>query len=134
MADIKIKLAGQEFTISPLTIRQCRDLRIGDTTTVQPAQGVGIWTNIYELSIKTIAIAISKNHPEVTEEKLWELETTENEIVEARRQILIHAGFRAPEPTIAELRAMVASMKNELADLEKTLAQREEKAKTTGEG
>lgn len=133
MADITIKLGEKKFNISSLTIRQSRDLRIGDATIVQPNDGAGIWTNVYDLCIKTIAVAIRESHPEVTEEDLWKIHTTENELAEARRAILVHAGFRAQEPSIAELRANVAKMKIELKELEETLEQRESKAKVTGE-
>jgi N-methylhydantoinase B/oxoprolinase/acetone carboxylase alpha subunit len=133
MADITITLGDKEFKISPLTIRQSLDLRIGDAT-VPKDDGTGGWTNTYDACIKTIAVAIREAHPEVTEDELWKIKTTENEIAAARKAILVHAGFRAPEPTIAELRAKVAAMKIELADLEKTLAERESKAKVTGEG
>jgi hypothetical protein len=133
MAEIKIKLADKEFTIGSLTIRQSRDLRIGDAT-LPKDDGAGGWITVYDISIKTIFIAIREAHPTVTEEDLWKIQCTEEEMAAARKAILVHAGFRAPEPSIAELRATVASMKIELADLEKTLAEREAKAKVTGEG
>ena len=134
MADLVIKLGEKEFKVDGLTIRQSRDLRIGDATILGKDDGLGGWSNVYDISIKTIAVAIRESHPDVTEEDLWKLHTTEEEIATARKAILVHAGFRQPEPTIAELRANVAAMKIDLAELEKTLAQRELKAKETGEG
>lgn len=133
MADVTIKLGEKEFTIASLTIRQSRDLRIGDNTP-QKDDGSAGWMNLYELCVKTIFIAVSAANPELKEEDLWNLSATEDEMAKARKAILIHAGFRSPEPTIAELRASVAAMKIELEGLEKTLAEREEKAKITGEG
>lgn len=130
MADITITLAGKEYKIGGLTIRQARDLRIGDATILKDTSSAG-WT--HEICINTIAIAIRENHPDVKEDDLWNLQTTEDEITDARKAILIHAGFRKPEPTIAELRSTVAAKKIELEELEKTLAQREAKAKETGE-
>jgi hypothetical protein len=127
-----IKLGGQEFTISPLTVGQSRDLRIGDAT-IPPDDGAGGWNNIYEVCIRTIAIAIRESHPEVTEEALWKLPASENEIAEARKAILVFAGFRSPEPSIAELRSIVGAKKAELEALQQTLAAREERAKVTGE-
>ena len=122
---VKIKLGEREFEIGGLTIRQCRDLRIGDATALAKDDGVGGWTNVYDVCIKTIAIAIHDSHPDVTEEDLWKLRATEDEIGVARKAILIKAGFRPPEPTIAEMRSTLAAKKNELAQLEKSLAERE---------
>jgi hypothetical protein len=133
MADIKIPFGGREFNIGVLTIRQSMDLRIGDAS-LPKDDGADGWRNSYDISIKTIAIAIRDTHPEVTEEDLWKMTATENEMGEARKAILVHAGFRAPEQSIAEMRATVALKKIELEDLEKNLAQRESKAKETGEG
>ena len=133
MADLTIKLADKEFKIGGLTIRQARDLRVGDAS-LPKDDGAGGWSNVYELAVKTILVAIREKHPQVTEEDLWNLPANENEMYEARKAILIHAGFRSPDPTIAELRAKVAAMKIDLAELEKSLAQRESKAKETGEG
>jgi hypothetical protein len=129
MADITITLAGQEYKIGGLTIRQARDLRVGDETIAKDAAPG--W--VYELCIKTIAVAIRETHPEIKEEDLWNMQTTEDEIADARNAILIHAGFRKGEKTIAQLRATLAAKKIELDELEKTLAQREAKAKETGE-
>lgn len=133
MADITIKLGKEEFKIGGLTIRQSRDLRIGDAQ-IPADDGAGGWSNVYDISIKTIAIAISETHPEVTEDMLWKIQSSEEEMATARKAILVHAGFRKPESSIAELRAEVASTKIQLDTLEKTLAEREEKAKVTGEG
>jgi hypothetical protein len=133
MADVTIKLGAKEFKINSLTIRQSRDLRVGDNTPAKD-DGVGGWMSLYELCMKTIFIAVSADNPELKEEDLWSLPATEDEMAEARKAILIHAGFRSPDPTIAELRATVAAKKIELEALEKTLAEREEKAKITGEG
>jgi hypothetical protein len=134
MADITIKLAGKEFKIGGLTIRQARDLRIGDATIVPKGIDGAFWTDLYDLCVKTVAIAIRETHPDVTEDELWKMKATEEEFAAARREILIHAGFRAAEPTIAELRSQVTTLKMELEQLEKTLTQREAKAKETGEG
>ncbi|HEX3948213.1 MAG TPA: hypothetical protein VHW95_00015 [Steroidobacteraceae bacterium] len=109
MSDINVKLGEKEFKIGPLTIRQQRDLRVSDAT-VPKDDGAGGWTNIYDLCIKTIAIAIREDHPGMSEEDLWKLQTSEEQIAEARSQILVHAGFRTPDhPTIAEPRATVAA-------------------------
>ena len=133
MTDISISLAGRTFPIGDLTLRQARDLRLGDAGTPLVQGSPDFWKNLYDLCIKTIAVAIRENSPEVTEDELWKLPATEEEMARARRMILEHAGFRSPEPTIAQLRSDIAAKKNELADLEATLLQREGKAKITGE-
>jgi hypothetical protein len=143
MSDTTIKLGEKEFKISPLTIRQSRDMRIGSAELKRLPGGEG-WASSYDVNIELIAIAIREDHPEVTKQQLWELRFTEKELGAAGDAILIHAGFASSDPTIAELRAKVTSLKKdvdfleksktELADLERTLAVREEKAKVTGEG
>lgn len=97
MSDITIKLGEKEFSIGPFTLRQSRDLRVSDAS-MPPDDGAGGWNNVYDICIKTIAIAIREAYPTVTEDDLWKLSTSEEEIAEARRQILVHAGFRAPGP------------------------------------
>jgi hypothetical protein len=133
MADITIKLADREFKISGLTIRQSCDLRIGEAK-LPDDDGAKGWANLYDLSIRTIAIAINEHHPDITEDELWKMRFSEKELTEARKAIAIHSGFRSPDPTIAELRATIAAKKIELTEMEKTLKDREDKAKVTGEG
>ena len=129
---MKISFAGREFEISHLTIRQSRDLRIGDVQA--PDDGAGGWKTLYDSCIAKIATAIREAHPEVTEAALWQMPIEENEMLEAVRSILVFAGFKTAEPSIAELRATVIAKKAELETLQQTLAAREEKAKVTGEG
>lgn len=130
---MKISLAGKEFEISHLTVRQSRDLRIGDIQ-ASPDDGAGGWKTLYDSCIAKIATAVREANPEVTEEALWQMPLDENEMLEATRAIMVFAGFKTAEPSIAELRATVVAKKAELATLEQTLAAREEKAKVTGEG
>jgi hypothetical protein len=130
---VSITLGGKEFQISRLTIRQSRDLRIGDAETL-PDDGVGGWTVLYDSCMRKISVATRASQPPVTEEELWQLQATEAEMLEACRKILVFAGFKEADQTIAELRAMVAAKKKELSALEQRLADREEKAKQTGEG
>lgn len=114
---VKVRLGDREFEIDGLTIRQCRDLRIGDATLMQRDDGAGGWSNVYDLAIKTISCATG-----VPEEELWKLSATEDQIAAARKAILKKAGFVTQEPTIAELRASVVAKKNEIAELEKIIA------------
>jgi hypothetical protein len=134
MPDITIKLGPEEFKISGLlTVRQSRDLRIGDYVAANADDGVGGWNNVYDTCIKTIAVAIREAYPDVKEEDLWNMRVSEDELGEARRAILQHAGFQKPEPTIAQLRSDVITKEKELEEIKKSLAARELKAKETGE-
>src|SRR5579862_8676887 len=125
MPNLTITIAGQPFEVSQLTIRQLRDLRVGDTALGSVEDPKVFWGDLYDLCVRTIAIAVRETHPAVTEESLWKLPVTEDELAKARREILVFAGLRPPEPTIAELRASVVSKERELEALRKTLAERE---------
>jgi hypothetical protein len=131
--DTTFTLAGITFTIGALTLRQSCDLRIGDDVLPPQIESAKFWAALYSLCIKTIAIAVRESSPETTEEVLWKLTASEEEMAAARKKILIHAGFMKADPTVAELRAQVAASKIELEQLQKTLEDREAKAKITGE-
>lgn len=131
---VTITLGGREFTISQLTIRQSRDLRIGDAQAVMTDGAAESWISLYGSCISKIAVATRSSQPSITEEELWNLQSSEAEMLDATRKIMVFAGFKEAEPTIAELRATVIAKKKELELLEQRLTDREIKAKQTGEG
>lgn len=133
MPKLTISMGGKTLEISQLTIRQMRDLRVGDVVLPTEGEPKVFWDELYDLCVRTIAVAVREAHSDLTEEALWKLPATEDELGRARREILLFAGLRAPDPTIAELRATIISKEKELEALRKTLAEREEKAKLTGE-
>jgi len=130
---LSINVGGRTFEIRRLTIRQLRDLRAGEIVASPEEDIKSFWGKIYDVCIKTILIGARASDPTLTEESLWELPATEDELTKARSEILLFAGLRKPEPTIAQLRATVVEKRKELEQLERTLAEREAKAKLSGE-
>lgn len=133
MATLTITLGSKSLEVSQLTIRQLRDLRVGDIAALPTEVPSVFWDELYDICVKTVAVAVRETAPDLTEEEIWKLPGIESELMKARTDILVFAGMRLPEPTIAELRATIIAKEREVVDLKKTLGEREAKAKVTGE-
>lgn len=89
--ELKITLAGQEYTIRKLTLRMARDLRI---CTVNFS---GSSTDPVDWAAAVVSLALSRDHKEMTPDAILDLEMTEKEIGETCTAVLDFAGFKRKE-------------------------------------
>jgi hypothetical protein len=94
MPETKITLAGRDYGIRPLTLRQLRDLGIclarGRTA---PTDAAAAEQLAYDNMIETVAAALARDHPAMTGEAILDLEVTLAELQRANLAILEHSGL-----------------------------------------
>ncbi len=116
-----IHLGGADYTIAPLTLGQMRALSIGLAETristplpppppggdaaapeLTPAQARENEQMAWDRMISVVTVALSRSHPEMTQEALLETETTLAELGVAYRTIMQLAGLMEARETPGE--------------------------------
>lgn len=105
---LKITLAGKEYDLPRLNLKQMRALSVFGAKAKMDAlkdaeareRGEGkelpdIIANAYDSNVEIVAAAMSRAYPEMTADALYELETTNEEMLAAANAVLIFAGIVA---------------------------------------
>ncbi len=95
MDSLVIKLAGKEYTVRQLTLRQGRALGIG-VLRESPTSPDTAFSASVDQSIDILAVALSRDHPEMTADALLDLEIDVREAREAADRVLVFAGYIKP--------------------------------------
>lgn len=119
MESIKITLAGNEYEIAQLTLRQLRDL---SAAALSP-DGENAQDTVrrsYDRTVATIAVALRVAHPQITADALLDLPgVTGSEMRAANDAVLRFSGLIPPKPSLEELRAQLTAIQQQIADAEK---------------
>jgi hypothetical protein len=92
-----LKLAGTDYPLQPFTLRQQRDIgALVMNVPPDPKTETGYSLNV-DRSVKFVAIALSRNHPQMTAEKILGEEIAIVDITEAATQVLRFAGYLPKE-------------------------------------
>ncbi len=97
MDSLKITLAGKEYSVRQLTLRQGRALGIG-VLREQPASPDAAFSASVDQSIEILATALARDYPEMTADALLNLEIDVREARAAADQVLVYAGFLKAAP------------------------------------
>lgn len=93
MDPLKITLAGTEYTVRPLTLRQARAVGIG----VMKFNSDEAFTGSIDQAIGVLSAALSRDYPEMNEQKLLDSEIDFREARAAADQVLEFSGFVKPK-------------------------------------
>lgn len=97
-----IRFGGQDYTIRALTFGQMRDVGIGSAKATRKTDNpADREADFFNSALEVIRAALSRDNPEMTLDKIIATETTFQEIVDAHRAILGHAGLIANKPADA---------------------------------
>jgi hypothetical protein len=98
--EITIKLGAKDYKIRRLTLRQARALGIGVVKDSTTKTSEDIFVGSVDQSVSTIAMALARDHPEITEAAILDMELSVREVRNAADEILIFAGYlkRAEPP------------------------------------
>lgn len=101
-----ITLGGVAYIFRPLTIRQLRDLGLGTERRreiyAQPA-GPEREGAVFDNMVEAIALALVRDHPELTAGALLDVEADMQEVFAAYRAVLVASGFvPKSEPALGE--------------------------------
>lgn len=91
---ITVTLAGEEFQIKCLTLRQLQDIGI-DNARKGPdnASPDEVERFNYEKFTKIVSLGLISNHPTMTVEKLYGMEITLEELISAWVEVLAYSGL-----------------------------------------
>lgn len=118
METLTIKLAGSEYTIQPLTVGQLQDLHIGVVKGIPQDAEEGV-RQFWAKNVDVIAVALEKDHPEVTREVLGKMRLGSVKAVnETVSEILVFAGLNEKKQSLATLRAQLKSLQEEIRQRE----------------
>jgi hypothetical protein len=105
---LKITLAGKDYSLPRLNLKQLRALSVFGAKAKMDAlkemeareKGEGkalpdIIANAFDSNVEIVAAAMSRAYPDMTEAALFELETTNEEMLKAANEVLIFAGIVA---------------------------------------
>ena len=98
MTTLTIKLAGREFTISKLTLRQLRDLSVGVVTPIADDPQVDAGRN-FDRAVAVISSGLIAKYPDMTPEALYQMPIERDEMNHAYDEILYFSGLVRREPT-----------------------------------
>lgn len=91
---LTITLAGQAYEIQRLTLGQQRALHIGMAKSVDvPEVAADRIDFAYDSDVAIVATALSRTHPELTKDVIFDLETTKEEIGVAALAVLRFSGL-----------------------------------------
>ncbi len=90
---VAIELAGETYSVKRLTLRQSRALNIGVT---RDRQDSGV-NSFIDMAVEIIAVALSRDYPEMTADAILDSQITPNEIVAASNMIMDFSGFKKKE-------------------------------------
>ena len=94
MPETTITLAGRNYAVRPLTLRQLRDLGICLAKgRAAPSDAAAAERLAYDAMIETIAAALARDHPAMTGEAILDLEISLVELQRANLAILEHSGL-----------------------------------------
>ena len=88
---LTIILSGKDYTVRKLTLRQARELGLGAIQTVTSAEDG--FAELINRAVSIVAVALSRDHAELTPDAILELETTPDEIIKAYGAEMQFAGF-----------------------------------------
>lgn len=105
---LKISLAGKDYDLPRLNLKQLRTLSVFGAKAKMDAlkeleakeRGEGkelpdIIANAFDSNVEIVAAAMSRAYPDMTEAALFELETTNEEVLSAANAVLVFAGIIA---------------------------------------
>ena len=95
MDSLVIKLAGKEYTVRQLTLRQGRALGIG-VLKEQPLTPDAAFSASVDQSIEILSTGLSRDYPEMTVDALLDMQIDVREARQAADQILVFAGYLKP--------------------------------------
>lgn len=85
---IAITLAAHSYSVRRLTLRQARAIGIGVSRQMPSAEDPGRSAAALDQGLEIVAVALSRDYPEMTQEKLLDMEIEPNEIIRACNAIL----------------------------------------------
>jgi hypothetical protein len=95
---ISITLAGQAYEIQRLTLGQQRALHIGMAKSIDVPEAAADRIDFaYDSDVAIVATALSRTHPDMTKDAIFDLETTKEEIGVAALAVLRFSGLAQPQ-------------------------------------
>jgi hypothetical protein len=101
MDSITIILAGTEYKVRKLTLRQARALGIGVVKELDKTPD-GLFAGSVDQAIAVVACALERDYPTVTPSALLDMEMGVRELRKASDDILIFAGYLTAPPVAAD--------------------------------
>lgn len=104
---MKITLAGTEYEVRPLTLRQIRDIAASTSAALDEVKDRKSGTKLnWDRQVEVVSTALSRDYPDVTPEFILELAIDYREIFKANDAILEFSGLltkeKAPGEAVAE--------------------------------
>lgn len=98
---IKITLGGTEYNVPRLTLRQMRALELGvikvqenrAKAEIEAHSLSDVVDRAYDSNVSIVVAGLSRSHPDITAESIFDMETTNAEVLAAANAILDFAGM-----------------------------------------
>lgn len=101
---VTVRLCGTDYKIRKLTLRQARSVGIGILKDAPQQTPDEMFVSSVDQAVAVVACALSRDYPEITQDKILDMETGVREIRDAADAILLFSGFvtQAKEATPGE--------------------------------
>lgn len=91
---MKITLAGKEFEVRPLTLRQIRDISVSTSGALQNDNDPSVnAARAWDRRIDVLVSALKRDNPEITKDSILDMETTHEEVFKAHDDLLRFSGL-----------------------------------------